>query len=141
MKQIPQGYPYGGKKNVLSPMGGVARDDYKRRKEQVQVGLGQMNGEMKEGTPDCYQSLNSNQGHPEDRRLSTLKSRKGLEQQQRDMGEARVMGLASPIKGTAEISFYPDLWSPVCVVVIFLSSPAEQRLWNVYSEGGSTEDC
>lgn len=27
-------------KNVLSPMGGVARDAYRRRMEKVQVGLG-----------------------------------------------------------------------------------------------------
>lgn len=78
MKQIPWGYPYGGN-NVLSPMGGVARDDYKRRIEQVMMGLGQMNGEMKEATPECHKSLNSNQGHPEDRRLSTLTRTKGLE--------------------------------------------------------------
>lgn len=100
-----------------------------------------MNGEMKEATPDGCQSLNSNQGYPEDRRLSTLKSRKGLEEQLRDMGEGYVIGLASNIKGRAEISFNPDLWSPVCVVVIFLVPPAEQHLWDVYSVGGSTEDC
>lgn len=35
-------------------MGGVARDDYKRRIEQVMMGFGQMNGEMKEATPDCH---------------------------------------------------------------------------------------
>lgn len=57
------------------------------------------------------------------------------------MGEGYVIGLASNIKGRAEISFNPDLWSPVCVVVIFLVPPAEQHLWDVYSVGGSTEDC
>lgn len=51
----------------------------------------------------------------------------------RDMGAAHVIGLESHIKGTAEISFDPDLWSPLGLVVIFLSPPAEQCSQNVYS--------
>lgn len=88
-----------------------------------------MNGERKEATPDCCWSLNSNQGHPEDRRLSTLKKEEGLEWWLRDMGAAHVIGLASSIKGTAEISFNPDLWSPLHgVVVISLSPPGRAVL-------------
>ena len=92
------------------------------------MGLGQMNGEMKEATPDCCWALNSNQGHPEDRRLSTLRTRKTWNGGVRAMGAALVTGLVSNIKGTAEISFNPDLWSPLSVVVIFLPPPSTAML-------------
>jgi hypothetical protein len=39
------------------------------------------------------------------------------------MAEAHVIGLLSSIKGTTEISFTPDLWSPFDIVVIFLFLP------------------
>lgn len=40
MKQIPRGYPYGGKK-VLNPMVELLEMLYRRRMEKVQVGLGE----------------------------------------------------------------------------------------------------
>lgn len=48
------------------------------------------------------------------------------------MGEALVIGLPNNTEGTTEISFTPDLWSPLYMVVIFLFPPAEQGSRNVY---------
>lgn len=68
-----------GKKNVLTLMGGVARDDYKRRTDTGTGGIGANEWRNERSHSDCYWSLNSNQGHPEDRRLSTLRNREDLE--------------------------------------------------------------